>query len=186
MDLNSINIIVKQIELTKHEEEVRQSEAKKQAEAEEKITEIERKAQQEEAEKTFNYNKKTIEGSDIREVLEIIVEALNSSDERFSPLKQRVVKKILNNQHYSIREFYPFTVSQPYLFKGNSSYRIDVYFYDQYHIRDSLIYVSCEDLKCITILIVKTDLFQYTGSCNISINKELATQQIVDFLMKVQ
>lgn len=179
-DLKSV--IIKQINFTKYEEEKRKEEAKKQAEAEEKRTAAEERIKIKEFKKIFNYQKEKIEGSCIREVLEIIVEVLNSSDEKFSPLKQKVVKKILNNPHSSIKDFNPFIISQPYLFKGNSNYQIDVYFYDQYNLHGSLFNIYFDNREYLRI---RTNLFQHNGSRNLPLNKELAAAEIVDFLMTV-
>jgi len=171
-DLKSI--VVEQIKLIKHEE-VRKAEAKKQAEAEEQRKAIKEESLWKEAEKTFNYRKKIIEGSKIREVLEFIVQCLNSSDEDFSLLKKSVLKMINENQQYSFDENTRFYVRNS-SFSGNKDYYIYIKIND---CTERLISISYSD----DLIFINRCLFHYLKSAKLENDKEKMVQQVVNFLI---
>ncbi len=183
--MNINTIITDQIEKSRREEETRKAEEKRQKKAEEQCeaekVEKERKYL-EELKTTFNHHKEIIEGSGVRQILETIVQGLNSSDQDYSPLRDRLVELILFNYRNSIREKSPFHITTPY--SSGKSYMIYVSFYREDNTILPFFQVSCRHDNTIFVSMI---LYQLHKSMDLPINllneRELLVELVINFLM---
>jgi len=186
-------------------DQIKKSDPKYQARKEAKIkaeeAEAVRKAAEEKSllgrkEKTFNYQKNTIESSGIREVLGIIVKGLNTSHgygySRYDPLKSKLIKMIDKDSHYYVFDSTKYLVNKPYLFNSTENYYGDkenYYLFLQcrdfpHHAHHFFVKFSSKDNKLFLNLEFQYQGFKkYNKVVELSSEKEQMARQIVQSLM---
>ena len=187
--MTSLNsTIINQIQAASIEQKTRQEKAK-QEKLQKAEEEAQKKAKEEElrlkeSKKTFDYGKYMIESSGIHEVLSTIVTGLNSNDQNYLLLKNRLIEIINKNchNHANMKSF--FTIRAPSSFDGYNTYYIQVDFDDRCH----LMYLYWSDNNHLEI---RLDLYQYNRDKILylkpdnseSLTPEYMAKKLIDFLM---
>lgn len=175
-DLKSV--VTAQIEKTNQEIEAAKAEAAKKAEAEEKRKAAEREICLKSTELTFNHRRDIVENSGVREVLEFVVQCLNSSDKAFSLLKESVLKMINNNPHNSADKNTLFSISND-SFNDNDRYHIYI---EISNCHEYLMDVDCSDED--DLICMNRYLYGHQKNTFLEeFNSKVMAQQVVVFLM---
>lgn len=130
----------------------------------------------------FENEKNKLENSGFRQIMTTLVQELNSPDERYSILRDKIVTMVRDNPHSQINDQPVFSVSEPYNFEEGCEYRIFIQFLDSHHNFRTLFNVSyLEQLDSFHFFI---DLFSHLKKNIFKLDDlKLAAEEIVIFLM---
>jgi hypothetical protein len=184
--MNLSQVIIVQIKKINQENQDKAEASKKAASEQAKKETKKEKIRLQEDEVEFVKRKKRIESSNLRQIMETIVQGLeDSSNQTFSLLKKRILEMLKDNQHYEIGDNSPvsFRISEPYDFDGYYRYEILLICFDQQKGKDIIICsFSCPiDAKHFNF---SMNLYQHEKNIDFTSGKKKSiAKKIIKYLM---